>query len=71
MITREAKPRDLEALALIDASYTTDMVWQVEERSQGDEISVIFRRLRLPRPLRTVPPRRTQSSRLRPREGSL
>ena len=72
MIVREAKPRDLEALALIDASYTTDMVWQMEERNQGEEISVTFRRLRLPRPLRAEPPRNAQPSlRLRPWEGYL
>jgi len=72
MIVREAKPRDLEALTFIDASYTTDTVWQVEERSQRDEISVTFRRLTLPRPLRAEPPRNTQPSlRLRPREGYL
>ncbi len=72
MIVREVKPRDLEALTLIDASYITDMVWQVEERSQGDEISITFRRLTLPRPLRAEPPRSTQPSlRLRPWEGYL
>lgn len=72
MIIREAKPRDLEALSLIDVSYTTDTVWQMEQRSQRGQISVTFRRLTLPRPLPAEPPRRARSFlRLRPWEGYL
>lgn len=47
---------DLRAVEALDASYTSEMVWQVEMRRQSEEMSVSFRQVRLPRPVRAAPP---------------
>lgn len=47
---------DLRAVEALDASYATEMVWQVEMRRDTEETSVVLRRVRLPRPLRSTPP---------------
>jgi ribosomal protein S18 acetylase RimI-like enzyme len=49
MRIRRAELADLNACVEMDRSYSTDYVWQVDERSREDEISVAFRKAKLPR----------------------
>ncbi len=49
---------DVRACAALDHSYVTDHVWQMDAREQPDEVSVTFRRVRLPRAMRGRYPRR-------------
>ncbi len=49
MRIRRAELVDLNACIQMDRSYSTDCVWQVDERTQNDEISVTFRTVKLPR----------------------
>jgi GNAT superfamily N-acetyltransferase len=49
MRIRRAELVDLNACIQMDRSYSTDYVWQVDERSQNDAVSVTFRTVRLPR----------------------
>ncbi|MFQ6101755.1 MAG: GNAT family N-acetyltransferase [Anaerolineae bacterium] len=52
MQIRLAGPRDLEACAALDHSYTTDHVWQMEVREENGVPTVSFRLARLPREMR-------------------
>jgi len=56
VIIRRAFPEDLEVCAEADASVETDHVWQLEERSVGNELQITFRTARLPRPMRVPYP---------------
>lgn len=53
MIIREGDLKDLNACVLIDNSYVTDYVWQVQaEERPYEEIVITFRTVRLPRSMR-------------------
>jgi GNAT superfamily N-acetyltransferase len=54
---RPATNADLPALAALDHGYSTDYVWQMESRQEGEAIYVTFRTVRLPRSVRVSPPR--------------
>ena len=58
MNIRPATIADLEHCEALDASYTTQHIWQMEERATREEISISFRRVRIPRPLEVEYPRR-------------
>ena len=49
MRIRPAELADLNACILLDGSYQTDRVWQMEQREQDGEIIVSFREVALPR----------------------
>jgi len=49
MRVRRAELVDLNACVEMDRSYSTDYVWQVDERPRPNEIAVTFRNVRLPR----------------------
>jgi ribosomal protein S18 acetylase RimI-like enzyme len=49
MRIRRAELVDLNACSQMDLSYSTDTVWQVDERPKEDGISVTFRTVKLPR----------------------
>jgi ribosomal protein S18 acetylase RimI-like enzyme len=57
MRVRRAELVDLNACVDMDRSYSTDFVWQVEERPRPDEIAVTFRKVRLPRTAQIRVPR--------------
>lgn len=57
MQIRPARPRDLEVCGALDHSYTTDSVWQVEEREEIGVLTVAFRVASLPREMRVNYPR--------------
>jgi len=60
MIIREGDLKDLNACVLIDNSYVTDYVWQVQaEERPYEEIVITFRTVRLPRSMRVSSPRDT------------
>lgn len=53
MIIRQGDLKDLNACVLIDNSYVTDYVWQVQaEERPYEEIVITFRLVRLPRSMR-------------------
>lgn len=62
MIIREGQPEEAYKCAEIDSSFITTHVWQMEElrpdpfAGTNEEVAVIFREVRLPRP-RSVAPR--------------
>ncbi len=57
MIVRRAFAEDVTACAQLDASVETDHVWQMDERSLGSELHLVFRPAKLPRPMRVAYPR--------------
>ena len=57
MPIRRAEREDLAACARLDPSYVTERVWQIDERRRGEDTSLAFRQVRLPRPLRAEYPR--------------
>jgi len=54
---RPAQSADLAALTALDHSYSTENVWQMETREEGEAVYVTFRNVRLPRSVRASPPR--------------
>ncbi len=52
MILRSIQATDVRSIASLDASYTTEWVWQMEQKVSGNEIATYFRTVRLPRPLK-------------------
>jgi GNAT superfamily N-acetyltransferase len=59
---RPATDEDLPRLAAFDHGYSTDYVWQMDLRADGDagQIEVVFRPVRLPRPMRVTLNRQPQ-----------
>jgi ribosomal protein S18 acetylase RimI-like enzyme len=53
---RPATSVDVSVIAALDHSYSTDYVWQMENRQEEDAVFVTFRNARLPRSMRTAPP---------------
>jgi ribosomal protein S18 acetylase RimI-like enzyme len=54
---RSALMGDMQDCLKLDASYTTEYVWQMDSRVANGEISVAFRHMRLPRSMRVAYPR--------------
>lgn len=60
MIVRQGDLKDLNACVLIDSSYVTDHVWQVQTQDRPyEEMVLTFRTVRLPRSMRARSPRDT------------
>lgn len=57
MNVRPAWPKDLKSCSDLDASYTTDRVWQMETREDNGALTASFREARLPREVRVDYPR--------------
>jgi ribosomal protein S18 acetylase RimI-like enzyme len=57
MAIRPAELDDLKACLILDHSYFTEHVWQMEVQESEDGITVNFRSVRLPRPVRVGYPR--------------
>jgi ribosomal protein S18 acetylase RimI-like enzyme len=60
ILIRPAISSDILALTELDHDYSTDHVWQMGYVSGAEEISVIFRQVRLPRAMRVEYPRHPQ-----------
>jgi ribosomal protein S18 acetylase RimI-like enzyme len=54
---RQAISSDITDLVALDHDYSTDHVWQMALNRSSDEISIAFRQVRLPRPMRVRYPR--------------
>jgi GNAT superfamily N-acetyltransferase len=54
---RPAISVDIPELVAFDHGYSTDHVWQMEYRQVQEEVTVAFRQVRLPRPMRVTYPR--------------
>lgn len=48
---RAADARDGAGCAVLDATYATSHVWQLDTRQEADELRITFRQVRLPREL--------------------
>ena len=46
---RQASASDIKRISTLDASNTTDHVWQMDLREEDAQIKVVFQRTRLPR----------------------
>lgn len=46
---RPAIASDIPALIALEHGYSSDHAWQMEFRRQGDQVSITFRQIRLPR----------------------
>ncbi len=57
ILIRSAVSSDLARLADIDHSFSTDFVWQMETREEEASLSLNFREVHLPRPMRVPFPR--------------
>jgi ribosomal protein S18 acetylase RimI-like enzyme len=57
VVVRQAISTDITTLMAIDHSYSTDHVWQMAMGGMPGEVSVAFREVRLPRPMRVDYPR--------------
>lgn len=56
-IIRSATAADLSSCLSFDPSFETEYVWQMDSRVQDGQISVAFRTVRLPRPMKVPYPR--------------
>ncbi len=56
VVLRQATAADAAACALLDGTYTTTHVWQLDARNDAEELRVALRWLRLPRELTLVAP---------------
>lgn len=54
---RPVTQADLPQLAEMDHGYSTDYVWQMDQREENGQTQVTFRTVRLPRPMRVAFPR--------------
>src|SRR5512143_2223095 len=59
-IIRSATTADLPHCLSFDPSFETEYVWQMDSRVQDGQISVSFRAVRLPRPMKVAYPRDRQ-----------
>jgi GNAT superfamily N-acetyltransferase len=57
---RPATSSDLPHLTALDHGYSTEYVWQMDAREEGGQVTVAFRPVRLPRPMRVAFPREPQ-----------
>ena len=60
MQVRPARPRDLELCSVLDHSYTTNHVWQMETRGVNETLTIAFRVARLPREVQVNYPRQNE-----------
>ncbi len=58
---RPAIPEDIDVLAKMDHSYTSDHVWQMDPHFVSGQTGVVFREVRLPREAKVDYPRSSQS----------
>lgn len=56
---RQADLVDLNSCCLLDPSYVTEYVWQMEKRQEEGVVAVTFRAVRLPRSMKVEYPRDT------------
>lgn len=54
---RQAISQDIPDLIALDHDYSTDHVWQMSFSSAPNELGMVFREVRLPRPMRVTYPR--------------
>jgi len=57
VIIRQAVSSDIPILMGLDHGFDTDHVWQLSYMTESVEIGVVFREVRLPRPMRVPYPR--------------
>jgi GNAT superfamily N-acetyltransferase len=57
LTVRQAISSDIPDLVKLDHDYSSDHVWQMGVSRGPDEIGVVFREVRLPRPMRVSYPR--------------
>ncbi|MEA3376578.1 MAG: GNAT family N-acetyltransferase [Chloroflexota bacterium] len=57
MLVRPAEPKDLAPCGALDHSFTTDRVWQMENRVENGAQTILFRTVRLPREIKVDYPR--------------
>ena len=57
MEIRPARPRDLRYCGMLDHSYVTDRVWQMDIREENGVVTSVFREAHLPREIRVEYPR--------------
>lgn len=57
LVIRDAIDEDVEVCLAMDHAYTTEHVWQMEMNDDNERVSMTFRTVRLPRPMRVVYPR--------------
>jgi GNAT superfamily N-acetyltransferase len=60
MDIRPGNIADVDRCERLDTSYATDYVWQMDETSSLDRITINFRRMRSPRRMEVIYPRGTQ-----------
>lgn len=53
LIIRDGTKADIEQCVLLNTSYQTEYVWQLNLREEIDEVQISLRKQRLPRPLDT------------------
>jgi ribosomal protein S18 acetylase RimI-like enzyme len=47
---------DAAACVLLDSTYTTNQIWQLDSRQDGDDLRIAFRQVKLPRDLTLIAP---------------
>jgi len=60
MLVRPARSSDLELCGVLDHSYLTDRVWQLDTREGTENIAISLRLARLPRQIKVAYPRTGQ-----------
>jgi len=60
LTVRQAISSDIPDLLKLDHDYSSDHVWQMSFNRGPEEIGIVFRELRLPRPMRVTYPRDPQ-----------
>jgi len=60
IVVRYMKPEDLAICMVMDASYHTDFVWQMEIAQNETKMDVSFKEIRLPRSMRVEYPRSSE-----------
>lgn len=54
IVLRAGTAADAAACSALDATYTTNHIWQMDTRQEGEELRICFRLVRLPRELTLV-----------------
>jgi GNAT superfamily N-acetyltransferase len=57
LLVRRAISTDIPSLQALDHGYSTDHVWQMSARQGNGERGIVFREVRLPRPMQVAYPR--------------
>jgi GNAT superfamily N-acetyltransferase len=61
LTVRQAVSSDINRLMAFDHGYSTDHVWQLSYSRDGEGIGVVFREVRLPRPMQVTYPRNPEN----------